>query len=225
MVSDNCTASLTNLQDLAISVTDVNDAPAANADNYEVKENQKLSANVLTNDSDEDGNTLSIDINPVQPPHHGTLVLSSNGDFTYQPLIDYLGNDTFTYQVCDNGVPALCSVATVSITIVKDDNCQVFVPNAFSPNGDGIHDYFKIRCLYNYENPIIEIYNRWGNLVYKKDHYGNLDFWGTDADAFWNGNSDQKGNLGSKELPVGTYYYILKLNNSNVLTGFLFLNR
>ena len=225
MVSDNCTESLSDVQDINITVTDVNDAPQANADNFEIKENQKLNDNVLSNDTDEDGNTLTVDSTPVQPPLHGTLSLSANGDFTYQSVVDYIGTDSFTYEVCDNGNPVLCSVATVTINVIKDENCEVFVPNSFSPNGDGIHDNFKIRCLYNYENPILEIYNRWGNLVYKKDHYGNLDFWGNEVEAYWNGNSDQKGGIGSNELTVGTYYYILKLNNKKVLTGFIFLNR
>jgi gliding motility-associated-like protein len=223
-VRDNCTVSLTDVQDLAVTVTDANDAPVANPDNVEAKENQKFTGNVLSNDTDEDGNNLTLNTVPVQPPAHGTLVLSSNGDFTYQPVIDYMGNDSFTYQVCDNGSPVLCSTATVSIEVVKDENCEVFVPNSFSPNGDGIHDYFKIRCLYNYDNPIFEVYNRWGNLVYKKDHYGSLDFWGSEPDAFWNGKADQ-GTIGTSDLTVGTYYYILKLNSSKVLTGFIFLNR
>jgi len=156
---------------------------------------------------------------------HGTLVLSANGDFIYQPIIDFMGTDSFIYQICDNGNPSLCSTAIVTIVVSKDENCEVFVPNSFSPDGDGIHDSFKIRCLYNFDNPIIEIYNRWGNLVFKKDHYGNVDYWGSEGDAWWNGRSDNKLNIGNEELPVGTYYYVLKLNNIKALTGFLFLNK
>ena len=106
-----------------------------------------------------------------------------------------------------------------------DETCEVKVPNSFSPNGDGIHDNFKIHCLYNYENPILEIYNRWGNLVYKKDHYGDTDFWGGEADAWWTGGSDHKWTVGTEQLPVGTYYYVLKLSRTKILTGFLFLNK
>jgi gliding motility-associated-like protein len=109
--------------------------------------------------------------------------------------------------------------------ITKDENCPVYIPNSFSPNGDGVHDTFKIRCIYNYENPVIEVYNRWGNLVYKKEHYGDIDYWGSEADAWWNGWSDNKLTLGSKELPVGTYYYVVKLDKTKALTGFLFLSK
>jgi gliding motility-associated-like protein len=113
----------------------------------------------------------------------------------------------------------------VQVVLSEDENCVVLVPNSFSPNADGINDKFKVNCLYNYENPIIEIYNRWGNIVFKKDHYGDVDFWGSEESAWWNGRSDNKLTIGSQELPVGTYYYILKLTNKKVLTGFLFLNK
>ena len=208
-----------------ITVTPVNDPPVAAADSLEAKENNMLEANILVNDSDIEGDDIILDIVPVQPTAHGELVISSNGDITYQPVIDFIGTDTFTYQICDNGNPALCSVATVTIIVGKDANCDVFVPNVFTPNADGVHDYFKIRCLYNYENPVVQIFNRNGNLIFKKDHYGNLDYWGSEDEAFWNGRSANKLNMMNDELPVGTYYYILKLGEGKVLTGFIFLGK
>jgi gliding motility-associated-like protein len=210
---------------LNIAVTPVNDPPVAVSDNLDAKENNKLEANILTNDFDIEGDAITVDVIPLQPPTHGELVISSNGDITYQPVIDFIGTDLFTYQICDNGDPSLCSIGTVTIIVGKDANCDVFVPNVFTPNGDGVHDYFKIRCLYNYENPEIQIYNRGGILIFKKDHYGNLDFWGSDDQAYWNGRSDNKWNLMNDELPVGTYYYVLKLGDGKVLTGFIFLGK
>jgi uncharacterized repeat protein (TIGR01451 family)/gliding motility-associated-like protein len=211
---------------VTITIGSVQNPPVAVPDNFETKENQKIEGNLLINDYDPDGDKITLNITPVRAPSHGTIILSANGDFSYQPSIDFIGTDSFIYQICDNGTPSLCSTTTVTIVVVKDENCDVFVPNSFSPNGDGIHDVFKVRCLYNYENPIIEIYNRWGNLVFKKDHYGDVDFWGSEADAWWNGHSDNKLTINSNEvLPVGTYFYILKLNKNKVLTGFLFLNR
>ncbi len=218
--NDDCSSATVTL-----TINPVNDPPVAVADNFQTKESQRLDESVVGNDYDVDGDPLSLDTNPVQATSHGSLVLFSNGDFTYQPVLDFRGTDSFTYRICDNGTPSLCATAIVTITVVKDENCAVFVPNSFSPNGDGVHDLFKVRCLYNYENPIIEIYNRWGNLVFKKDHYGDVDFWGNLADAWWTGRSDNKMTVGNDELPVGTYYYVLKLNSSKVLTGFLFLNK
>ncbi|NEW83807.1 MAG: tandem-95 repeat protein [Mariniphaga sp.] len=210
---------------VTITVNPVNDPPVAMVDNFVTKENQRLAGNILGNDFDIDRDEIILNTIPSEDPMHGTLALSANGDFIYQPIIDFMGTDSFIYQICDNGIPSLCSAATVTIVVSKDESCEVFVPNSFSPDGDGIHDSFKIRCLYNFDNPFIEIYNRWGNLVFKKDHYGNVDYWGSEGDAWWNGRSDNKLNIGNEELPVGTYYYVLKLNNIKALTGFLFLNK
>jgi len=117
----------------------------------------------------------------------------------------------------------MCSTTTVTIEVEKDENVGVFAPNSFSPNGDGIHDEFRISGLHNYENPVIEIYNRWGNIVYKKDHYGNVNYWGSEADAWWKGYSDNKWTISTEQVPAGTYYYVLKLKPDSVLTGFLYL--
>jgi len=221
---------LTASATLIIIVTPVNDPPIAINDNFEGKENTILEENVLVRnpsdpDSDPKNLVLTVDTIPVQSPAHGKVVISPNGDFTYQPLIDFIGTDSFIYRICNNLTPPLCSTATVTIVIAKDDSCKVFVPNVFTPNADGIHDYFKVRCLYNYDNPEMQIFNRNGNLIFKKDHYGNLDFWGVEELAFWNGRSQHKWNVGNDELPVGTYYYILKLGDGKVLTGFVFLGK
>jgi gliding motility-associated-like protein len=211
---------------MILTIKPVNHPPVAVPDDYEAKENNPLAGNVISNDWDFDGNHLTLDTIPVHAPAHGKILLSPNGEFTYRSNIDFMGQDAFTYRIFDNGNPSLDSTALVTITVVKDESCEVMVPNAFSPNNDGIHDYFKVRCLYNYQNPVIEIYNRWGNLIYKKEHYGDVDFWGSEAEAWWNGYSNGKMVIGSNNpAPVGTYYYILKLDKNKTLTGFLFLNR
>ncbi|HPS13433.1 MAG TPA: gliding motility-associated C-terminal domain-containing protein, partial [Prolixibacteraceae bacterium] len=72
----------------------------------------------------------------------------------------------------------------------------------------------------------IEIFNRWGNLVYKKEKYGNVSQWG-EADAWWGGYSNRSLSMGKEKLPTGTYFYILKLNSGEEapVTGTVFLNR
>ena len=215
----------TSTDQMILTIVHVNHPPVAVDDNYLAREDQPLTDNVLSNDYDPDGDHVTVNTIPLQTTTHGSLVLQTNGEFTYKPVIDFIGTDTFIYQICDNGIPSLCDTAVVKIVVEKDPNCPVEVPNSFSPNGDGIHDYFKIRCLYNYADPVIEIFNRWGNLVYKKDHYGDVDYWGNETAAWWDGRSDNKLTIGDKNLPVGTYYYILRLNSSKVLTGFLFLNK
>jgi len=210
---------------LYITVSPVNDTPMAVDDNITTMENEKVEGNILNNDYDIESDAIVLNTQPIVAPEHGKLVLSANGDFIYQPIMDFIGNDKFTYQICDNVTPSLCSIATVTIVITKNDSCEIFVPNVFTPNADGVHDYLKIRCLYLYDNPEMQIFNRNGNLIFKKDHYGNLDFWGSEDEAFWNGRSENKWNLMNDVLPVGTYYYILKLGDGKVLTGFIFLGK
>jgi len=210
---------------LNITVSPVNDAPIAVDDNITTRENEKVEGNIISNDYDIESDAIVLNTLPVVAPVHGKLVLSANGDFTYQPIMDFIGNDKFTYQICDNVTPSLCSVATVTIVVTKNDSCEIFVPNVFTPNADGVHDYLKIRCLYLYDNPEMQIFNRNGNLIFKRDHYGNLDFWGSEDEAFWNGRSENKWNLMNDVLPVGTYYYVLKLGDGKVLTGFIFLGK
>lgn len=70
------------------------------------------------------------------------------------------------------------------------------IPNAFSPNGDGINDSWIIENSGNYSNISLEVFNRWGQLIHRQS--GNLQPW--------------NGTFNNKVLPVGTYYYILKIN-------------
>jgi gliding motility-associated-like protein len=103
--------------------------------------------------------------------------------------------------------------------------CELLIPEIFSPNEDGIQDYFRIWCIEKYPNAKIEIYNRWGQIVYKQENYGNTDVLGN-ADAWWDGYSNQEGSLGKEKLPSATYFYVLYLNDdSKPKNGILFLNR
>ncbi len=93
--------------------------------------------------------------------------------------------------------------ATASF-LIQTEKCAPFIPQGFSPNGDGINDVFEISNLLNiYENFELEIYSRNGNLIHS----------GRNQDGFWDGIATKglifKGNL----VPVGTYYYVLFLND------------
>ena len=96
---------------------------------------------------------------------------------------------------------------------------ELFIPNAFSPDGDGINDTWNIRGgLYNYPNNNLVIFNRWGLKVYEADGYNNN----------WDGTNKANSNSGNdSKLPVGTYYYVLDLNGNgkNVKKGFIYLTR
>uniref|UniRef100_UPI000EF6049D T9SS type B sorting domain-containing protein n=1 Tax=Mesonia aquimarina TaxID=1504967 RepID=UPI000EF6049D len=84
--------------------------------------------------------------------------------------------------------------------------------NQFSPNDDGSNETFYIDCITNYPNNVLEVYNRWGDLVFKQIRYDNT----------WKGTS----NGPEKTLPVGTYFYVLDLGDgSEKVSGWLYLKR
>ncbi|MGP8217253.1 MAG: PKD domain-containing protein, partial [Bacteroidia bacterium] len=81
-------------------------------------------------------------------------------------------------------------------TIIVDVGCSTsyIVPNVFTPNGDGINDNFLIKA-YGYASYSIEIYDRWGVLIYQT----NTPY------APWDGR-----NMSGNDMPDGVYYYIIK---------------
>jgi gliding motility-associated-like protein len=89
---------------------------------------------------------------------------------------------------------------------------EINVPNAFSPNGDGIHDKWTVDYLEDYPLATIDVFNRWGQLVYHTDasHANGWD-----------------GTLNGKPLPAGAYYYIIqpRANGYGKITGALTLIR
>ncbi|HEY6139167.1 MAG TPA: Ig-like domain-containing protein [Thermoanaerobaculia bacterium] len=93
-----------------------NHAPVASGDAYAAAEDTPLSVaapGVLANDTDADGNALTATL--VSGPAHGTLSLASNGAFTYTPVANYNGPDSFTYKANDGTADS--NVATVSIAV------------------------------------------------------------------------------------------------------------
>jgi gliding motility-associated-like protein len=78
----------------------------------------------------------------------------------------------------------------------------------FTPNGDGVNDYWEMPYQPDLE---VFIYDRWGQLIFHTTHYG------TDNYNKWDGKSQKNG----KNLPIGTYYYIIKPNKvkQNPLNG------
>ena len=112
---------------VTISVTGTNDAPVANDDSFTTPENTPISTmlatGVLVNDTDLDGDTLTVNTTPVVPVTNGTLVLNTDGSFTYTPNLGFSGLDSFTYEVTDgNGGLAQ---ATVTITVMPVNSAPV----------------------------------------------------------------------------------------------------
>ena len=104
-------------------------------------------------------------------------------------------------------------------------NIPIAIPNAFSPNGDGINDHFRISGIEKYPYARLFVYSISNKKVFEKSHYGNINFWGSEVDAFWDGNSNIRN---TNALPNGTYIYILDLANGNqalIKLGTVFIKR
>lgn len=166
---------------------------------------------------------LTVYPNPVLILPHNATVLSG-GVFTIKPGFvygsqlqylwtpaTYLSSDTaltpvttpeddITYRLTLTGVGGCMASDTIFIKVLKGPE----VPNAFSPNGDGINDTWRIKNLESYPGASVEVYNRYGQIVFHSTGYS------VDWDGTYNG----------KTLPVGTYYYIINPRNGrSIISG------
>ncbi|RKR09507.1 gliding motility-associated-like protein [Flavobacterium sp. 90] len=108
-------------------------------------------------------------------------------------------------------------------TVIALNGCEIKVFNAFSPNGDSKNARFYIQGLECYPDNTVEIYNRWGVLVYDTNNYNN-------EDRVFVGISEGRTTIKQSDgLPVGTYFYILKYkdsgSNQHELSGYLYINK
>ncbi len=94
----------------------------------------------------------------------------------------------------------------------------VFVPEGFSPNGDGINDRLVVQGVAPGQTMRLSVFNRWGQAVYEQEDYKN-DWDGVASTGSKSGTSARQG------LPDGTYFYVLKLSDGREFTRFLTLSR
>ena len=83
---------------LTFDVAAVNDVPVAADDPFDTDEDVVLTGSVLGNDTDIDGDTLSIRNTAIVDPTDGSLILNNDGTFTYTPDAEFFGTDAFTYD-------------------------------------------------------------------------------------------------------------------------------
>ena len=96
-----------------------------------------ITGNVLTNDTDPEGNTQTVTSNTQ--PQNGTVVMNPDGTFTYTPTVGYYGPDQFVYSVCDNGTPKACDTATVYLTVTSNPSISITKDGSyFDTDGNGV---------------------------------------------------------------------------------------
>ena len=84
---------------------------------------------------------------------------------------------------------------SLTVTVIP----ELVFPSGFTPNGDGVNDVWEIDYVNKFPNIEIEIFNRWGEQLFYSKGYPDDNRW----DGTFNG----------KDLPVGTYYFLIKLND------------
>jgi gliding motility-associated-like protein len=150
-----------------------------------------------------------------------------NGNIFSPSEVSSIGNYILQYEITEGDCPRIYEV-----TMNVNDDCIVLpcdaivIHNAFTPNGDALNQYFSIENIENtecYTSNTVEIYNRWGVLVYDVENYNNND-------RRFEGISEGRATLNKNaELPTGTYFYIINYTtvDGNVVnkSGYLYLTR
>jgi len=118
-----------------------------------------------------------------------------NDNFSNNNILEGLSAANYTLTIQDeNG----CEIDT-SFQIINQD-CELKIPNVFTPDGDGLNDYFGIVPLYDFQGKItlFKIFNRWGQKVIDLQNQ-NIE------DAIWDGKQN------NKPLPSDVYVYMIEI--------------
>ncbi|SDT66445.1 gliding motility-associated C-terminal domain-containing protein [Mucilaginibacter mallensis] len=119
--------------------------------------------------------------------------------------INVPGNVSYYVSEVDGTCESSRAEIDVTVGVSSTD-----IANAFTPNGDGINDYWQIKNIDNYTNATIQVFNRYGQLLFESKGY---------AKPF-------DGTYKGQKLAAGVYYYIINLNaKCNLLSGSLTLIR
>ncbi|WP_161888758.1 lectin-like domain-containing protein [Pontibacter russatus] len=114
-----------------------------------------------------------------------------------------------------NPVAQPAQTTTYTVTVTTAGGCRVtgqvkvimrkelVIPNAFSPNGDGVNETWEIATLEGYPDARVEVFDRWGSRLFERTGYIRE----------WNGT------LHGKALPQSTYFYVITLSGGRKLTG------
>ena len=117
------------------------------------------------------------------------------------PSHEYTQNGSYKITLTAYQSTACSSSETKGILTISVDggiSNTMFIPNVFTPNGDGINDNFAV-TVSNIANFHLQVFNRYGRQVFESKNEGNK----------WDGN------LNGKQLPEGTYYYILNTTDTS----------
>ncbi|WP_394749841.1 T9SS type B sorting domain-containing protein [Spongiimicrobium salis] len=180
----------------------------------------------LLADCDGDGVTNGQEItdgtNPEDPCDfvRDNVTLPQTGDYL---LVDCDGDQISNGQEILDGTDPDDPCDSIGGTPPAGSNCTIEIENPIiTPNGDNVNDEFIIPNIELFPNNTVEIYNRWGVLVFQTSGYNN------NTNVF-RGFSNGRATISQNEgLPVGVYFYIVKYvdgNQTRTVNGYLYVNR
>lgn len=128
----------TSTATVSLTINPVNDAPVAMDVPVIANEDTMIVVAALANDSDIDGQLVPGTLTIVTPPAHGIAIANANGTINYTPSSNYFGNDSFAYQISDDGVPppVLSDTANVNVQVLSVNDAPVPADDAAVTNED-----------------------------------------------------------------------------------------
>ena len=140
---------LTDTATVSVTVTAVNDNPVANDDSATTEEDVAVTINLVANDTDIDGDSLSIE--SVGTASNGSVVNNGNGTVTYTPNAGFFGSDSFTYVVSDGSAT---DTATVRVTVTEVTTSEQVIGYAGTAI-DVTHVWKTINLPNDFVNPVV----------------------------------------------------------------------
>lgn len=193
---DNSTTIVSNAQILHITETGTYTVEVTNSSNCKSTSSTVVTQSILAQ-------ILKIEVSNSDIK----VILSSSGQFEYS-LDNANWQDSNEFSNLKNGNYTVY-VRTKLGCIIGSLNFSIFnIPNAFTPNGDGENDKWKIFGIENYPNSEITVIDRQGVVVLHKITSGTFE---------WDGQ------LNGRKLSIGTYWYIIKISDGRILQGFLLI--
>lgn len=202
----NSNNDLSAVATVSVSIIAINDAPIAVNDNATVDEDSSLNIDVLANDTDLEGNPLSVV--SITQPAHGVVVINSDNTVHYTPTANYAGSDSFAYTLSD-GAGGTAS-AMVYVTVNQINDAPVAVNSSFNVNEDSsLNAQMQGSDVDSSSlNYIITTAPAYGTVTLTNANLGlftytpNADYSGTDSFAFKINDGSLDSNIATVAITV-----------------------
>jgi len=145
----------------------------------------------------------------------GDQIFTKYGDITQQNSLYTITN--IPKNISNTIVSTITLTGCKDTIIVQSPSCvsaSIFIPEGFSPNKDGVNDYFEISGIEDHPNVELTIFAGSGQKVYSSENYRND----------WDGSYYTTNKIKNEQMPAGVYYYVLKLDpTARIIKGFVYI--